>query len=506
MLFEHRLVLRHDVTCSIDGHRKLRKRKPPYSHCSTPSSQCSQKKGLTKHGSRCVLKKRRRFADSPLVKPPTAQQRRISSSFVDPMQKPATSTSFLQSASASKHSLLLPNLRPDSLWLGRPTQPLRIRKSPQSPPTPPPSTPHTGHRSGPHVISNSPMLPIGGNVPPRSPTPRAHKSTHSTPTRRLPPGACVEPSTNTFSPPIQTGLETLIASIESEFKHVQHHPLLPRPISVATSLSVYSQSSAAYSVLPESQDFPHNLKAISEGKKDGERERSDTYSIRSAETVQLRASQGLTVDDSESPHGIYFGVDPPRLSTSASTSTHASHKTFSTSNTLVDLGTPPKEKKHLESTRLSLQPCPSLASAHRILSLNDLPPDHDASSPIDENTYRRYEHEGKIDSPFNDDICADYDYIYAIDVLIYGARPLPDVPVDVARQSSTRSRPKRDNSIRRRGSDRRPAPVAKKVSHTNPLVSFNRETRKNSLKMDPNTRVTKTEARNELRRSIFFQD
>jgi hypothetical protein len=114
---------------------------------------------------------------------------------------------------------------------------------------------------------------------------------------------------------------------------------------------------------------------------------------------------------------IYSNVDP-RLN--ASTSTHASDATLSTLTTLVEPSTPRKDKKHLEGTGLSLQPCPSLASANRILSLSDLPPNHDAPMPIDENTYRRYEHEGKLDSPFNDsDICADYDYIHAIDVLIY---------------------------------------------------------------------------------------
>ncbi|KAF8194977.1 hypothetical protein BJ912DRAFT_957772 [Pholiota molesta] len=203
---------------------------------------------------------------------------------------------------------------------------------------------------------------------------------------------------------------------------------------------------------------------------------------------------------------IYFNVDP-RLN--ASTSTHASDATSATLATLVDPSTPRKDKKHLEGTRLSLQPCPSLASANRILSLSDLPPNHDAPSPIDENTYRRYEHEGKFDSPFNDfDICADYDYIHAIDVLIYGVRPLPDVPMDAARRPS-QSRPRRDNSIRRSGSAKGPTQVLKLNAHNTPPVSFNRTSpRKNSFEVCTKAAV-KMESRQDHkgeRRSIFFQD
>ncbi|KAF8194979.1 hypothetical protein BJ912DRAFT_957780 [Pholiota molesta] len=173
---------------------------------------------------------------------------------------------------------------------------------------------------------------------------------------------------------------------------------------------------------------------------------------------------------------IYSNVDP-RLN--ASTSTHASDATLSTLTTLVEPSTPRKDKKHLEGTGLSLQPCPSLASANRILSLSDLPPNHDAPMPIDENTYRRYEHEGKLDSPFNDsDICADYDYIHAIDVLIYHV-----------------------------GSDKIPALALKRNAHTTPPVAFDRTPRRNSFKMGPK-RAAKMEARQDHkdeRRSIFFQ-
>jgi len=150
-----------------------------------------------------------------------------------------------------------------------------------------------------------------------------------------------------------------------------------------------------------------------------------------------------------------------------------------------------------------------LASANRILRRADLPPDRDVPSPIDENTYRRYEHEGKVDAPpFSEDICADYDYIRAIDVLIYGMQPLLEVPVDVSGQRTSRVWSRWDIApVRRRTSNKHLMPAGERVSSFSPSVASHRKSRKKNVKTEAKISAKAgTKKRNyDERRSIFFQ-
>lgn len=389
---------------------------------------------------------------------------------------------FPSNPSSARCNVPLPSLRTDSLWLSRPTQPL-VRKSPQSPQLPPWLN-KPGSPSSSYIVSNSPKLPIGGN-PLARPAARRVASTSPLAEQKSPSATT---STATLLPSLQLGLDKLFADVESDVTFTRSRRF-PSTISTATSASVYSQSSASHGLLPNIQD--------EDGTMAGDANASDTFSVRSADTMQGPPAH-FTKDNV-----ISFNMDP-RSSMSTCTDTIAS-----TLTTLVGASPPPKEKRRLESTRLSLQPCPSLASAHHILRHSDLPPDHDAPSPIDENTYRRYEHEGNADaSPFSEEICADYDYIHAIDVLIYGVQPLPDVPVDVGTRQTSRMRSRREIApIRRRVSENRTAHTGKRATNAPPPVPLNRKQRKNSVKMEAKNSAKTAEKKrsHDKRRSIFFQ-
>ncbi len=396
-----------------------------------------------------VLKKRRTFTESPRPRPPqTHPTRPRPATYVEPTQMLYPFPSY---PASTTRNAPLPSLRPDTLWLNRPTQPLRIRKTAQAPHIPSwtkgVSSSSPSHSSSSYVVSNSPVLPIGGAITP-----------WSTPTRTVKYASDMMTTNPTTPPPLpslQLGLDKLLCSFESDFGRTRR---ASQPLSVATSMSVYSQASASDGRRSPPQRYDRDLLDTTQKVDDD----TDAYSICSAETIQVAISPRPSTDVA-----IFFDIDP-RLSATPSTETYT---TASTAGTLVESHSPLVDKRPLERTRLSLQPCPSLASANSILRRADLPPDHDVPSPVDENTYRRHEYasehasEGKVGAappalPVDDDICADYDYIRAIDILIYGERPLPDVPVDVVRRSS-RTRPRRSSHLSAgvcRTDERRPWP------------------------------------------------
>lgn len=452
-----------------------------------------------------VLKKRRTFTESPRPRPPLMHPTcPRPATYVEPTQMMYP---FPTNPMTTTRSAPFPSFRTDALWLNRPTQPLRIRKTAPAPQTTPwmkgSSSPLSSHSSSSYVVSNSPVLPIGGAITLRSTTPRTGKyaGEMATASPATPPALPL--------PSLQLGLDKLISNFESDFVRSRR---TSQPLSVATSLSVYSQASASDGRRSPPQRGERDSMEAAEKVDD---DATDAYSIRSAETIQVAISPRPSADVA-----IFFDIDP-RLSAAPSTATDT---TTSTAGTLVEPHPPLAEKRRLERTRLSLQPCPSLASANSILRRADLPPDHDAPSPVDENTYRRYEYasefapEDKAGAAppaalVDDDICADYDYIRAIDILIYGERPLPDVPVDVVRRSS-RTRPRRELApVRRRVSDKRAPPTGKRLTTTQMAVAATCKprTRRGNFKQETKnaSRGSKAETRPGVReserRSIFFQ-
>ncbi|KAF8961984.1 hypothetical protein BDZ97DRAFT_1759600 [Flammula alnicola] len=480
---------------------------PPYSHYFIPKPKIPLRRVLTKKSpreARAVLKKRRSMSDDPRLRPPKEERRPRPFTYVEETQKMQNlQNPHSKSASMSKQSILLPNLRADSLWLNRPTQPLHIRKASQASPP----------GNGSYVVANSPILPIGSVISNTMPRPM------SKPLPQVPPS--MEASTSTFDASDTSGLETLIASVKSELNysdstHLTRSARRPsRHPSVATSLSVYSQASYSHSLqverevaeLAEGEDQEFDQESAHTSATYGsirDRVASDSVSMQTIDTLEAQAPTPRRPSMDQSAWWVTYAHD----STSSqnvisfdndvrSSCLTSAPTTTSTSPTIVSSSTHNRDHHRRE---LSLQPCPSLASSSPTSTFIDLPPDHDSPTTGIKSTYRPHDLEDKGKSPFDDDICADYDYIQAIDVLIYGARPLSDVPpTDVVRRPSNTLMRRENVAVRRRTSDRRSNPGLKKNFNVGASGSMKGKTKKNI-----NAKADNRE-QNGRRRSIFFQ-